>query len=171
MTRRWEVLSQLNQDINWQGCDFTLYSGGCSPLISIGQCIRVPLPTAVPTASPTASGNETATPTPTYEPARMVYPPNNAIAPAGVFDLRWASVGILQADEVYLVEVEDTTSSTRWSDATRQTSVRVPASIIPSDGTTHDMRWRVTIARQIDASRVEPIGGTGSWRLFTWRSR
>ena len=62
-----EILHGLNRDLNWFGCNFTLPSGGenCAPNLSIGQCIRVPLPTPLPTKFPTPTGRETATPTAT----------------------------------------------------------------------------------------------------------
>jgi hypothetical protein len=168
-----EVISQLNQNLNWFGCNFTEYSGGpnCNPIIREDQCIMVPLPTPVPTQTATPSGNETATPTPTFVPARLVFPPDGAIASAGVFALQWTSVGVLQEGNAYLVEIHDTTSDVRWSEVTTSTSLTLPDALIPSDGQTHQVRWRVSVARRLEDGTVAYSGGVGEWRTFQWQSR
>ncbi len=168
-----EIMSQLNQNLNWFGCQFDQYSGGpsCNVFITIGQCINVPLPTPTPIPTSTPSGNETATPTPTYAPARLVYPPSGAVAPATIFELQWVSAGILKPGEVYLVEVQDTTNSQQWLQVTKQTSIMLPESLIPSDGQPHQIQWRVTIATANSAGIYNYIGGVGQWRTFQWQSR
>jgi hypothetical protein len=168
-----EMMSSLNQNLNWFGCNFTLPSGGpnCSPLISIGQCVTVPLPTPTIVPSATVSGNETATPTPTFAPAKLVYPPEGAVAPAGIFPLQWVSVGILKADEIYLIEVEDTTKGETWRQVTRDTSLMLPDTLIPTDGQVHQIRWRVSVARRDASGGYVYAGGTGNWRTFQWQSR
>lgn len=168
-----EVISQLNQNLNWFGCNFTQYSGGpnCNPIIRLNQCITVPLPTPIPTHTATPSGRETATPTPTLSPPRLVFPPDGAVAPAGIFALQWVSVGILQDDEVYLVELQDTTNGTNWSQITRGTSMVLPSSLVPTDGQTHTIQWRVGVGRELDGGRIEYRGGIGNWRTFQWQSR
>lgn len=171
-----EMLSALNQNLNWAGCNFTQFSGGpsCNPLISIGQCINVPLPTPTPVPTATPSGNETATPTPTFAPARPVYPPEGAVAPAGIFALQWVSVGILRESEFYLVELQDVTpgiTAQPWLQVTRETSIMLPASLIPADGQTHQFQWRVSVARQDASGAYAYIGGIGAWRNFQWQSR
>lgn len=169
-----ELLSALNQNLNWSGCRFVDPSGGpgCGPLIVEGQCVMVPLPTPVPSSTPTASGNETATPTPTYAPARPVYPPEDAVAPPGVFALQWVSAGVLKDNEIYLVEVQDVTAGTApWLQVTRNTTLMLPASLIPTDGQTHQFQWRVVVARQENDGTYAYAGGQGGWRKFQWQSR
>ncbi|MCU0512015.1 MAG: LysM peptidoglycan-binding domain-containing protein [Anaerolineae bacterium] len=171
-----EVISALNQNLNWSGCNFTEFSGGpgCNPLISINQCINVPLPTPTPVPSRTPSGSETATATPTFAPASLVYPPEGAVAPPGIFPLQWVSAGILQAQQVYLVEVQDVTPgiiAEPWRQVTRGTSLLLPAELIPTDGQTHLFQWRVSVAQRDASGAYGYAGGTGVWRTFRWQSR
>lgn len=168
-----EILSQLNPELNWFGCDFTQPGGGpeCSPTIQIGQCINVPQPTPVPTFTPTPSGNETATPTPTYAAPRMVYPVNGVVVPPGQFDLQWVGVtGITDGDE-YLVEITDATSGQKLLQVTESTSFTMPDSFVPSDGQPHTVQWRVSVARKNDGGVYGYAGGQGEWRAFEWLSR
>lgn len=168
-----ETLSQLNQNLNWTGCRFSEYSGGpnCRPFISVGQCVNVPLPTPTPVPSPTPSGRETPTPTPTYAPARGFYPPNGAVAPGVPMRLEWVSVGVLRPDEVYLVEFQNITTNTQSLQVTRNTFFLLPESLIPTDGQTHEVRWRVSVASRTESGAYQFIGGVGDWRTFQWRSR
>jgi hypothetical protein len=168
-----ETLSQLNQNLNWFGCQFNEYNGGpgCGPFITIGQCVNVPLPTSTPVPTATLSGNETATPTPTFEPALGVFPPNGAIAPAATFELQWVSVGELKQGQVYLVEIQDTTSGTQSLEVTRNTSFMLPESLIPTDGQTHQIQWRVSVALRDANGQYTYVGGIGAWRTFQWQSR
>ncbi|MBC7812634.1 MAG: LysM peptidoglycan-binding domain-containing protein, partial [Burkholderiales bacterium] len=168
-----EVLSQLNPDLFFSGCNFTIPSGGpeCNVLISEGLCVNVPMPTPTPTLSPTPSGNETATPTPTYAPPMVVSPPQNAIAQAGVIRLQWVSVGELGDLEVYLVQVEDTTNAATFTQVTRDTSLLLPASLIPNDGQTHIINWRVSVARPNDQGIYRVVSGDGPLRTFQWQSQ
>lgn len=168
-----EIMSQLNQNLNWFGCQFDQYSGGpnCNVFITIGQCINVPLPTPTPVPTATLTGNETPTPTPTYAPARAVFPPFGAVAPPTTFELQWVSVGILKVDEVYLVEVQDLTGGQQWLQVTRQTSIALPESLIPNTGQTHQMQWRVSVAKADENGVYSYVGGVGAWRAFQWQSR
>lgn len=168
-----ETLSQLNQNLNWSGCQFDEYSGGsgCGPQITIGMCVNVPLPTPTPVPSATPSGNETATPTPTFAPARGFFPPEGAIAPPQPLNLEWVSVGILRPDDVYIVEIQDLTVPSQSQQVTRNTSLRLSETLIPSDGQTHQMQWRVSVATQTENGTYAYAGGIGSWRSFQWQSR
>jgi hypothetical protein len=167
-----EVLSQQNPNLGWFGCDFTNPSGGpnCSPNIRIGDQINVPLPTRTPVPTTTPSGNETATPTPTHPPARTFYPPQGALA-SGRVELQWVSVGILQPNETYLIEVADRTTGTGTNYVTRNTNFMLPDSAIPSDGQMHSIDWRVTVAVQTEGGTYTTVGGLGNWRNFNWQSR
>lgn len=167
-----EVLSQQNPNLGWFGCDFTNPSGGpsCSPNISVGQCITVPFPTSTPVPTTTPSGNETATQTPTYPPARTFYPPPGALA-SGRVELQWVSVGILQPNETYLIEVADRTGGTGTNYVTRNTQFTLPDNAIPTDGRMHSVDWRVTVAIQNADGTYTTVGGLGNWRNFNWQSR
>lgn len=168
-----EILSQLNTDLNWFGCEFTQPSGGpqCSPNIQIGQCINVPQPTPIPTNTPTPSGNETATPTPTYPAPRMLYPTNNSTVPPGKFDLQWVAVTGLTEGDQYLVELTDTTNGQKVLQVTDATSFTIPDSFIPADGQPHTIEWRVSVARQNESGVYGYIGGQGDWKTFQWMSQ
>lgn len=168
-----ETLSALNPNLNWGGCVFTEASGGpnCAPFITVNQCVRVPFPTPTPVPTSTPSGSETPTATPTRVAAVLVYPPSGVLAPAGTFELQWVSAGILASDQVYLVEVQDVTAATEpWRQTTRDTSMELPGSLIPSDGQAHQFQWRVTVVNQNEAG-VAMNDGQGSWRPFQWQSR
>lgn len=168
-----EIIAQQNPDLNWFGCDFQQPAGGpqCSPNIIVGQCINVPQPTPVPTSTSTPSGDETATPTPTYPAPRAVYPPDGGIAQPGIFSLQWVSVGILASDERYLVEVVDIESGANWVEVTRDTSVMLPESLIPTGGEPITYQWRVSVASPSPEGIYNYIGGSGQWRTFQWQSR
>ena len=168
-----EILSQLNTDLNWFGCEFDQPSGGpqCNPTIQIGQCINVPQPTPIPTFTSTPSGNETATPTPTYPAPRMLYPVNGVVVPPGKFDLQWVAVtGLTDGDE-YLVEITDVTSGQKVLQVTDSTTFTMPDNLVPSDSQPHSIQWRVSVARRNEAGVYGYIGGTGEWRTFEWMSQ
>lgn len=168
-----EILSQLNSDLNWFGCDFQLPSGGpeCNPTIQIAQCINVPQPTPIPTYTPTPSGNETPTPTPTYLAPRMLYPVNGVVVPPGRFDLQWVGVTGLTADDEYLVEMTDVTSGQKLLQVTESTSFTMLDTFVPTDGQAHTIQWRVSVARQNESGVYGYVGGTGDWRVFEWMSQ
>lgn len=167
-----EIFSQLNPDISFLGCNFSEPSGGpnCSPLISQGQQVNVPLPTPTITLTPTPSGNETATPTPTFRAPNMVSPPAGAVV-SGPITLYWDSVGILNPEEYYLVQVIDRTTNTTYPDITKNTFYRLPDSLIPADGEPHEMEWNVTVARANAEGAFAPVGNPGETHTFIWQSR
>jgi hypothetical protein len=168
-----EIFSQLNAEVNFLGCNFEEPGGGpsCAPNLREGQQVNVVLPTPTPTLSPTPSGSETPTPTPTYRPPSLISPFSGGIAPPGVVTLQWVSVGSLKVDEVYLVQVRDTTNDTVWHDTTRLTSIRLPNWMIPDDGQQHSMEWSITVARPNDQGVYAPVGAWSETRTFQWQSR
>ncbi|MDX1991486.1 MAG: LysM domain-containing protein [bacterium] len=168
-----EILRDLNPDINFFGCDFNNPGGGptCAPILSIEQCVNVPQPTPTPTLSPTPSGSETPTPTPTFIAPRMISPSQGSTASAGLVDLEWVSVGILEAQEFYLVEVTDVTAGTRWQQVTKNTELTLPAELIPTDGQMHEINWRVSLVAQNELGTYSFVGTPGSQRTFFWQSR
>lgn len=168
-----EILSQLNADINFLGCNFEEPAGGpnCNPLIRANQEINVLLPTPTPTLSPTPSGAETATPTPTYRPPMGNYPPDGGIAPAGIVTLHWVSVGILKPDQVYLIQVNDLTDDTSWTGVTRSTTMQLPSSLIPTDGEDHTIEWTIAVATSDNQGQYQIVSGVAEPRRFIWRSR
>lgn len=167
-----EILSDLNRDVNWSGCNFTQPSGGpeCRPNLRIGQCIRVPAPTPLPTKFPTPSGAETATPTATKLAPRLLYPPDGAILPPAPLTLLWVGLSGMSADDEYLIELVDQTTNQSLRQVTRANSYRVPQAFIPADGQTHTLQWRVIVARQFENGVYQYVGAEGDWPTFQWRS-
>ncbi|MEZ4667047.1 MAG: LysM domain-containing protein [Anaerolineae bacterium] len=169
------VLFSLNTDL--QGiftCNPDIPSGGpgCNVTLSVGQVLKVPAPTPTPTLSPTPSGNETATPTPTRGAPMLLYPPEGANAQPGTFNLQWVSIGILNRDEFYLVQVTDITTNTVVLQAvTKNTAYALPENAIPTDGQLHTFLWRVVVAKRNADGAYGPIGGASLDRRFQMQSR
>ncbi len=165
-----EILHGLNRDLNWFGCNFTLPSGGenCAPYLSIGQCVRVPLPTPLPTKFPTPTGDETATPTATKLAPRLLYPADGAAVPLGPLLIQWVGItGMNEIDE-YLIELVDQTINQPLRQVTRTNSFRVPTAFMPNDGQTHVIQWRVSVARPNAQGIYNYVGAEGEWRTFQW---
>ncbi len=167
------ILATLNPSISFAGCDFSTPFGGsgCNVFLVAGQVVNVPALTPTPTLSPTFSGSETPTPTPTFMPPIPVFPPQNANAPARTFQLQWLSAGILQPEQFYVVQIEDTLTGETVTGVTRNTSFELPASMVPSDGQTHQMRWRVSIGVPNEQGAYRLISPDSPWNLFSWQSR
>jgi hypothetical protein len=167
------IIATLNPQISFLGCDFSTPSGGpgCTVFLEPGDQVNVPALTPTPTLSPTISGSETPTPTPTFRAPALVFPPEQASAPARSIPLQWVSAGVLREGEVYLVEIQDETAGTQHVDVTTTTSYALPDELVPTDGETHTMRWRVSVAAQNDQGAYRYIGAQGEWRTFSWRSR
>jgi LysM repeat protein len=168
-----EQLDILNPDIPFFGCDFDEVGGGpgCNPPIVENQCVYVFLPTPTPTLSPTPSGSETPTATPTYVAPIVSYPAEGALVPAGLLRLQWVSVGVLRQGEVYLIQVTDTTTGLVYpSQVSQQTSLLLPAEMIPTDGQTHVFQWSVSVAKPNEQGAYRIFSGTTT-RTFQWQSR
>ncbi len=166
------IMATLNPQLGFFNCDFTNPSGGpdCTVILGPNDIVNVPQLTPTPTLSPTFSGNETATPTPTYIPPIAFFPQQESVVSPVSFSLQWLTVGILRANESYLVELQDTTSGTQHLDVTRNTSYALPSSLIPADGQPHIMRWRISVAVPNDQGAYRFIS-EGAWHSFTWQSR
>ncbi len=167
------LLARLNPQLYWYGCDFTIASGGpnCSPSLSIGEEIVVPLPTPTPSATPTPSGSETPTPTSTPGPVRLLWPASGSLVTGGPLVLEWVSAGVLQPDEVYQVTVSDSTTGTVYTDFTRENALALPLDLVPVDGAVHPVTWMVRVVR-VGADHVAiPAGAPGEERLFQWAAR
>ncbi len=166
-----EILSQLNSDLNFSRCNFEEPSGGesCNVIVFPGQCVNVLLPTATPTLSPTPSGNETPTLTPTYRAPSMISPPNGVIYTGSSLSLHWDSIGVLDENEYYLVQVTNRDTGITWNEVTRNTSIRVAVSVRPPAGETHEIDWRVTVAAENAQGAYQTIGDPGAVQTFSWQ--
>ena len=165
-----EILHGLNRDLNWFGCNFTLPSGGenCAPYLSIGQCIRVPLPTPLPTDFPTPTGNETATPTATKLAPRLLYPVDGATVPNEPLLIQWVGISGMNDIDEYLIELVDQTINQSLRQVTRTNSFRVPSAFMPNDGLAHVIQWRVSVAQSNEQGIYIYVGAEGEWRTFQW---
>lgn len=164
------ILAELNPQLFWFGCDFTIASGGenCNPQLSIGQELVVPMPTPTPTLSPTPSGFETPTPTPTPGPVRLLWPAAGSIIAGGPLTLRWVSVGVLQPDELYQVTVTDTTRGIVYTEFTRNNALTLPADLQPTETQAHQMIWEVEVVRVGNDNIAFRVGAVGEQRPFQW---
>ncbi|MFZ4826860.1 MAG: LysM peptidoglycan-binding domain-containing protein [Phototrophicaceae bacterium] len=165
-----EILSQLNSPrIPFFGCNFELLSGGADCVISlqIGQEVFVPAPTPTPTLSPTPSGLETATPLPTPFAPSVIAPVIGSIVNTPTLALQWSHSLGLGMDEIYLVQLQDTTTGETSASVTRDTRLVVSADFM-GDGQLHDIQWSVAIARRNSDGRYETIGAT-QISVFKWQ--
>jgi LysM repeat protein len=148
-----------------------------SETIQVNQVLTIPHNT--PTPPPEVVAN-VGTPTPT--PGLMRYPAPQMLHPRdgssfggqeAVIALQWASVGILDAREFYVVElIVPTEGEKRTIQAFVKSTVwRVPADLFPPE-TLQDrtFSWRVMVVRQVtqnaDPDRI--ISTAPRRRTFTW---
>jgi LysM repeat protein len=144
-------------------------------LIYKGQELVVPLmpPTATPTPTPTPT--LTPTPGPPFPAPALLSPANDAVfnGPDAAIVLDWASVGILNENQAYLVEVEIPSAKTPLTYTTQGTSWRVSADLWPS-GQQRTLKWRVTVVGQAgttaDGQPVwKPLSQPAESRSFVWQ--
>lgn len=164
-------LNPLPDGIDCNGCDFSQSDVGFCPrppLLNLGQCLRVIGPTPFPTATQPPTGLETPTPTPTHRAPNVVYPvPNSTVN--GIIRLQWTSVGLLQADEYYVVNLTDETMGQFFINATKDTSLDIPLEYVPRDGNPHQMVWFVSVQVQTPDGLFSPAGGRTPDYRFTWQ--
>jgi LysM repeat protein len=147
-----------------------------SDTLSIGQELRIPVGTATPTATLTPTPTFTPTPGPPW-PAPAQLAPQDGITfegPDAVILLNWASVGILDTDEWYVVRLRRTGEPLPlvW---TKATSWRLPRELYV-EGLAEPQRffWQVSVMRQTGASDDGTWLGTeisspGNTRTFYWQ--
>jgi LysM repeat protein len=154
-------------------------NGLTSDRLSVGQKLRIPVGTATPT--PTLTPSPTLTPTPGLpRPApALLAPPDGADFTGAdtVILLNWASVGILEEDEWYVVEMEPvgTQMAQPYLVWTKTTSWRVPAELYgQGSSATQRFRWQVVIMLQTGVddggtrigTEISPLSEA---RTFTWK--
>ncbi|MBI1277071.1 MAG: LysM peptidoglycan-binding domain-containing protein [Anaerolineaceae bacterium] len=167
------ILSELNPEIAFSQCDFGIGSGGpgCTVLLYPGQEVRVPAPTVTPTIQPTASGSETPTPTatPTYNIPTALSPSDNAFfGKDDLVTLRWLGTGALNADEAYLVRVEDLTSKQVYTAMTQALLFILPADWQSQNNDRHDYTWTVGVVKQSQPDKPSFVTVP---HQFTWQGR
>lgn len=170
------ILSNLNPEVLFEGCDFGQVGGGasCRVMVYEGQRLRVPAPTPTPTIPPTPSGSETPTPsaTPTVNAPFSLSPSNNMLFDAFELPtLRWTATGQLGVGEVFLVTVVNRTANITYNLTTREQFFTLPAEWQPTDGRRHTFAWQITIAELRDGNTVIPSPRQTEVRTFMWQSR
>ncbi len=168
-----EVLSQLNPEIPFSQCDFSLDTGGaaCTVLLIEGQLIRVPAPTPTPTLSPTPSGSETPTPTatPTFNSPSALNPENRvSFRRDELVTLRWVATGTLAPGQAYRVEVTNQTTGSYFTANTQELFFIIPEGWQGQDSQTHEYRWMVSVINTNDPEN--PVFTTEA-RTFRWQGR
>jgi hypothetical protein len=168
-----EVLSQLNPEVSFAQCDFSLDFGGprCNVQLIEGQQIRVPAPTPTATIPPTASGSETPTPTstPTFNAPSAVSPSNRAFFRADqLVTLRWIGTATLGENQTYRLRVENVTDGIVYTVDSIQTSFVLPLEWQGTEDARFEFTWIVSVINTNDPDN--PLFTTTE-RMFTWVGR
>ena len=137
-----------------------------------GQTLVVPLCDRLPTPGPTL----TPTPLPPYPAPNLLLPRSgDAFSATGEgVTLQWAAVAALAPNEVYRVKVQDLTSVEEkiLVEYVTDTKFILPSTFRPTDGNPHIIQWSVTVARQINEDKNNPIyeeaGVMSAFRVFSW---
>ncbi len=142
-------------------------------VVYVGMKLRIPMCEQEPTPGPS--------PTPTTPPP---YPAPNLLTPRdgtifGLNDneiaLQWAAVASLRDTEEYQITIEDISMGSGGKTVLyeKNTSVRVPVELKPSDGSLHLFRWSVMIVRRTGTTDAgNPVyiaaGTPSERRVFAW---
>lgn len=152
-------------------------SGLESDALRVSQELKIPVGTATPTPTSTPSPTLTPTPSPPRPAPVLLAPPDGAVfGPETVILLNWASVGILDEDEWYVVRLRRINASTVqppliW---TKATSWRLPDDLrLEGVAGPQRFRWQVSIMRQTGVAEDgtwlgENQSPSGKTRTFTW---
>ena len=166
-----KTLSDLNPEIDFSSCDFGPRYGGdnCVVVLSQGQLVRVPAPTPTMTLSPTIDPFATSTPTPTATINVPVAesPPDRAFFGADeLVTLRWVATGSLSPDEVYRVDIIDTTAGIQYTALTRENTFMLPPEWRGTAAVRHEFTWTTGIVNQDTPDDVRyPTGA----QTFVWQ--
>jgi LysM repeat protein len=147
--------------------------------LGVGQKLRIPVGTATPTPSMTPTPTLTPTPGPARPAPVLLAPPDGtAFEGAGtVILLNWASVGILDEDEWYVVRVRRSGMVAEllplvW---TKATSWRLPGDLYVA-GLEEPQRfyWQISVMQQTGVAEDgtwigKQISPSGVVRTFTWK--
>lgn len=125
----------------------------------------------------TPGPSPTPTPPPPYPAPNLLLPADGA--PFTVEDnsvsLQWSSVGLINANEAYMITVEDVTEgeARKLVEYPTDTKFTIPSSFRPRDNKPHIYRWWVSTVRQIDVDQDgnpiwEVAGAVSATRVFSW---
>ena len=147
--------------------------------LSVGQKLQIPVGTATPIPTLTPPPTLTPTPGPARPAPALLAPPDEAAFTGAdtVILLNWAAVGILNADEWYVVRVRRSGTVVQqlplvW---TKATSWRLPSDLYVA-GLDEPQRfhWQVLVMQQTGVAEDgtwlgKQISPSGEVRTFTWR--
>ncbi|MCU0496572.1 MAG: hypothetical protein MUF87_04370 [Anaerolineae bacterium] len=168
-----DILRQLNPEVNFARCEFGLRFGGpdCIVLLGQGQQIRVPAPTPTITLSPTPSGSETATPTATatFNAPSAISPSNQAYFRRDeIVTLRWITTGTLGPNQTYLVTVTRVNDNQVFSGETMDLFFLMPIEWQGESAVRYEYQWTVSV---IDLSDPTTLYYTTPLQTLTWEGR
>jgi FOG: LysM repeat len=168
-----DTLSSISLNYNISVDSIKNFNNLTSDYVWSGENLSLPLCERLPTEGPTP----TPTTPPPYQAPNLLLP-NDGIVYSSITDsitLQWSSVGTLRDNEVYMVTIEDvsSTGTKRNVQYVTDTKADVPLSLRPLDNTSHIFRWWVVVARQTgsnaDGSAIYATNGANSeMRVFGW---
>ncbi len=147
--------------------------------LRVGQELRIPVGTATPTATPTETPTLTPTAGPPYPAPALLGPVEGTTFEGSdaTILLNWASVGILEPDEWYVVRLRRSGSVALQPPSvwTKTTAWRVTGDLyIEGRAVPQQFRWQVTIMQQTgileDGTRVgKEMSPPSEMRTFSWQ--
>jgi LysM repeat protein/ribosomal protein L37E len=145
--------------------------------VRIGEPLVIPLGTSTPTPQPTPLPTNTPKPGPRYSAPVPLLPAQEKYfwGDTDPILLNWISVGVLDDDDWYLVELRrlQNGGETIHYGWTRSTSWRVPPSFFPEKSTRHHLfRWQVRVVQSLttdaDPAKLESKSPRSQMRTFYW---
>ncbi|RLD09780.1 MAG: hypothetical protein DRI56_03705 [Chloroflexota bacterium] len=149
------------------------YNGLVNNTVYTGLPLVIPLCERAATPGP----SPTPTPPPPYPAPSPLLPTDGAAFALedGSVSLQWSSVGLINANEAYMVVVEDITEGEgrKLIEYPTDTKFTIPGSFRPLDNKPHVYRWWVSTVRQVDVDKDgnpvwESAGAISDTRVFTW---
>ena len=168
-----DTLSSISLNYNVPEEAIKSYNGMVSNTVYEGLTLIIPLCERAATPGP----SPTPTPPPPYPAPNLLLPPDG-----GVFSLsdnqvtlQWSSVGLINANEAYMVTVTDLTEGTgrKLVGYVTDTKFIVPGSFRANADSPHIYRWTISTVRQVDVDQNgnpiwEAAGSESAARVFTW---
>ena len=140
--------------------------------LAVGQALLVPLTPRTPTPSATATPAPIATFTPKTcfsAPALLAPADGGSVTGGGEVLLRWASAGLLAADQWYVVTLKVTATDMAvapyW---TKGTTWRLSSDFRPQ-GQAAEFTWQVQVVAGVPGKTVQPLSPPSPPRRFTWQ--
>jgi len=173
-----KTMRDLNPEIQFLQCDFSIKTGGPScllrPPLGIGQRVRVPAVQPTVTPTPTFGGQAVGGPTgtATFNAPYSQSPETNMLYESSELPtLRWVASGQLNQNQVYLVTLIDKTLNQTRTTTTRDLSFALPSDWQPHDGRPHRFEWSVAVATLNQTGTPVPSALSTEVRTFTWHSK